>query len=252
VENSIDEAELYLTNFPDRKAVIVSESYRNDKLSKIAYNQVQTFKKGQIRIVDKKDNNDMNNVIDTISAFLKNGIVVIQDCKINSNTLKGMLLRKNSNSQDIIIHRNVFKLDQSEVDFVNSQIEKANKCIDEGKHYLPEKNVYFRIHASQDFKFNRDYIISLINEFGEELGATIFLSQFILLKKKNEYRKMLELECEKSEEKFEDFVDPYWFNRESSAFVYINLITKDIVGATPQFIEQCKLDLQKAFEDGKS
>jgi hypothetical protein len=247
LENSVEEAELYLEKYKMRKAVIFSDTYRNDNLMKIAYNQVQTFRKGELRIVDKKDNDNFNEVIKTMGIFLKNGLVIIHNYQPDGGTINE-LLRRTDKAQDIIIHRNKITLYAEEIDYINSEIERANQSVASKTAYVPRKNIFFRIHSLDSFKFTRDYLLNLANTFGQEIGFGIFLSQFILLRKSNEFRKELENQCEQKDEKFEDFIDPYWFAKLSSNYVYFNPVTMHIAGASAEFIEKVKNEIVSYFK----
>jgi hypothetical protein len=245
--NSVEEAELYIERYPSRKVVIFSETYRNDQLRKIAYNQVQTFKKGEIRIADKKDNDNFNEVVETMNVFLKNGLLIVHGFNLNGQTI-GQVLNRSDKAQDFIVHRNEIKLYPEEITYINNQIVKANELLAQKQPYRPIKNVFLRIHRLDSFKFNKEYLISLAEKFGQEIGFGIFLSQFILLRNSNNFRKDLETECERAGEKFEDYIDPYWFAKLSSNYVYFNLVTQQISGASPEFLEQVKSEIIEYFK----
>lgn len=250
VENSIEEGELYVKQFPDRKAVIVSDTYRNDAMKKIGYKHVQSFRRGEFRLVDKKDNSDYDDVLNQVCKFINNGLLIIHDIMPGDSVFQCLFdVLKTNRAQDIIIHRNELALTQLEIEFVNSQVKQANQSVDSKKTHRPVRNVYFRIHALDEFKFNKEFLIGWMKEYGQELGFLLFLCQFILLKKANEYRKILEQECEKYGEKFENFIDPFYLRKESSNFVYLNLVTKDIVGADTDFLKECSNEIVSYFKE---
>ena len=248
VENSIDEAKKYVQMFPDRKAVVIGETYRNDELKKIAFNQVQAFKRGEVRLVDLNKSENLDAAINIASGFLKNGLIVMVDSKISGETIENLFKRINRN-QDIIIHRNSIAWHKSELDYIDNEIEKCNESTQKGIDYKPQRNVFFRIHGMANFEFNKEYFIKLINTYGQEIGGLIFICKYILFKKSLEFRKYLESECKKYNQTFDDFIDPYYFTKDSSNFVYLNLITKRIIGADDDLMLECQEEIKTYFSE---
>jgi hypothetical protein len=246
IENSIDEAEAYVEKFPLRKAVIVSDIYRNKRFDKIAYNQVQTFKKGTIRIVDKKNNENKNEVLQSVCTNLKNGLVIIHNQPVTGDILKEILYKENK-GQDVIIHRNQIVLHPIEVQYINEQINLINTNGHEKAH-IPLKAIYLRLHCIDAFQFNKGKLMELIESFGQEMGYLLFLCQFILFRKRDEYRKLLDHECKENGEQFETFIDPYYFKKESSNFVYLNILKQEIVGADIDFLQQCQAEIVEILQ----
>lgn len=236
-ENTIDESTAYVEKFPERKAVIFSSKYRNDDLKKIPYNQVQTFKRGELRMVDQRDKTEPE-AAQIITEFLRNGLAVFDHVQVAPETIYNVLNRP-ERGIDLIIHRNSIDLYDFELEFINQQIQFANQSVKENRPYRLPVAVYFRIHFSDKFKFNRDELVAYMNKYGQETGYLFFLCNYILLKSRIEYRKLLEKECLEQGEKFETYIDPFHFRRESSNFIYFDLISQKIVGASEPFIEKC-------------
>lgn len=249
IENSIDEAKAYVEKFPDRKAVIVSNSYRNDEMQKIAYNQVMNFKKGQLRLVDKKNNENQPEVLEVVFNMMKNGLIIIHDMQTQPVQFTNFL-NWHEKQNDIIIHRNYLIFHPAEVEYINQLQGEAQKLIAKGENRVPSVNIILRLHVDDAFKFNKDSLMKFIDVFGENMGYGMFLCQYILLKKRLEYRRLLEEICKEEGEIFENYIDPYHFKKESSNFVYYNVMTMDIVGADEEFLQQCQNEIIEHLKNG--
>jgi hypothetical protein len=247
-ENSIEELEIYIKKFPDRKAIIISETYKNDNYPKIAYNQVQTFKKGTIRVVDKIDC-DINEAIKFASDFLKNGIILLFDVNINEATLDHLLSKKN---QDVIIHRREIAMHQeSELQFLNLLQKDAKKYSELGETFIPDKNIYFRLHNQNDFKLNLEYLQNLIVNYDKPYAEKIFLAKYILNKLKIELARDLNSHCLEIGENPEFYIDPYWFRKSISNYIYINLLTNKIVNIPEEFSQTCQKEIVEYFKNNR-
>ena len=246
IENSVEEAQAYLDKYTDRKAVVVSTRYINNNIRQIAYNQVQTFKKGEMRLV--KENASDPETSKTVLDFTKNGLVILHDVPLYSETLQKYLDSENR-GLDLILHQTSIDIPKVVLDYINAEVDNINKNYLENKPYKLRKNIFLRLHADEKFVFNKETLIAFMQKFGQETGYLLFLCQFILLRKKIEYRRAIENECAKEQEKFEDFIDPYYFKRDSSNFIYLNVFTKQIRGADQDFLIMCQEEIAKHLKE---
>jgi hypothetical protein len=226
---SIEEATEYVKKYKDRKAVLVTRKNDDFGLDKIHFNQVQSFGKGKFRVVDKRDNYNHDEIMERILFGLKNGLIIVDDMEYSEPIMQSMLTNVAKN-QDIIVHRNKLMLAESEVNYLNNQIRELNSHVEQGLGYTPEKRIMVRLHFDIDFKVNKETFHFYVVNFGKERGWVFFLCQYILFKKRLEYRQALDKICKEKGEKFEDYIDTYHFNKDTSNYIYIDLLTFKIHG----------------------
>lgn len=256
VENSIDEAKLYVQKFEKRKAVFVSRSVNTD-LEKIVYNQIQSFRKGTIRQVDISPESNPVDLLEGVYFGLKHGMLIIHDLPV-SDVFLNKLLNHVEKDMDAIIHRNQLMLMPSEINFIKNQLKKSTQAEKNGEKYIPDKRIIIRIHIDSGFKLDPEimanYIIPFIKAFGEQfgqqLGYMLFFAQFVIQRMRIEYKNLCDIECRKNNEDPKYFLDPYHFSHDLATYCYIDILNLQLIDANPDpaFIENCQQMIQNHFE----
>lgn len=247
IERSVEEAENYLEQYPDRKAIIVSGKYRNDNIPKEKHTQIMHFRnKGKLKLIDKNGTNDQE-VLEAILYNFKNGLLIIHKMQFDEKFLDNLINYHNKNI-DVIIHRKSLQFSQAETNYFNKQVRVANKFVKENANYKMPRRIIVRLHNDFEFSCNKENMINYMTAFGEKIGYTLFLCQFILLKKRFGYRRELEEICKQHNEKYQDYIDPSVFNKETANFIYIDLQSLEILGnADEKLKKESEQELIKYF-----
>ena len=254
IENSIDEAKLYIEKFSDRKAVLISVTKDTD-LEKINSTQVQTFKKGTIRQVNTTGIDDAEKILNQVYFGLKNGMMIVHDMPV-SDQFSTKVLNHAEKGIDITIHRNDLRLTVPEINFIKNELDRASIMAARGENYSPAKRIILRMHLNHNFRLDPETLTKYVsgfrnifgNKYGEELGGLIFLSQFIIHRMRIEYKRMCDVETRKNNEDPKYFIDPYHFKRDMATYIYIDLMNLQIIGNHPEFVEDCQKRIYNHFE----
>lgn len=249
-EKTILVAYEYIKKDGEPKVVVLSQNYKNTELKKILHTQVQTFKKGTIRIVDRSNEIDDLKVIERISALLKNGMIVIDDKFLYSDEMAEKLLNINGRAQDHVIHRNEIQLLNFEIDYIRSVFQKIENHNGDG-NYIPEKNIILRLHYFSEFQFTKEKLQLLTDNFGRVHGFNIMLAYFISRKRTVLFRQELIKICDEKNESPANFINPKEFKRQTKNYVYYNIISGEIMSVEIAFINECVTGLMSILEKEK-
>ncbi len=243
ISKSVKIAEEYIKKTSQPKVVILSDNYKNKNLKRIAFSQVQTFKKGTIRVVDKNNESRNYEILKKMSSLLKNSMIVIDENIVFDNECAKLLLSKNNRAQDYIIHRNTIELLNSEIDHITKEYENMAKH--EGNEvYKPSKNIILRLHDYPQFPIDKETLIALNEVFGRTHASRILLSYFVARKKTIKFAKVLNEICKDDGESFVDYINPHEFKRQARNYTYYNLITGQILEPDTNFLRQCGEELK--------
>jgi hypothetical protein len=251
IQTSIEEANNYLERFPERKAIIVSGIYRNDDIAKEKYTQSMAARnKGKLKLMTF-EGTPHEDVLSTILLGFKNGLIIIHEMQFNETFLE-KLINYHEKNIDVIIHRNKMLFSMAEVAYFNQQSRIIQQFVDRGENYIMPRRIIVRMHNDNDFAINKEGLIRYMQEFGEKIGYKLFLCQFILLKKRHGLRRELERVCAVENEKFEDFIDPYFFEKETANYVYFEMASMDIIAnADIDLIKESEKDLIRILQENE-
>jgi len=243
---SIEVAKEYVKKDSVPKVVIFSDNC--NEFQKIKYSQVQTFKAGNIRIVDRKDESDDFEVARVLSRMLKHGMILIDENVDFNNDTAEMLLSVSGKGQDYLIHRDEIRLFDAEIDAIKKEYKMVQEYSGEG-FYKPEQNIILRLHDFPEFPFNSETLVYLYDSFGKIHGFTILLAYFLARKKTILFKQKLEAVCKQENENFADFINPHEFKKQSKNYVYYSFLTGQIINENEEFVEHCATELAHILRD---
>lgn len=232
------------------KVVVISNTYKNESIQKIPYSQVQTFKAGTIRLIDRSSEEDNFKVVEKISSLLKNGTIIIDSGFGYTNEIAAKLLSTKGKGQDYVIHREAFKLLDAEIDYLGAEFTKIENHNGDGA-YVPEKNIILCLHNYPGFPLNEETLTILKRYYGEIHAFNIILSYYISQRRTVLFRQQLVDACKAENESPKDFINPNEYRRQTRNYVYYNLVSGTIMD-NKEFVEQCRLELMQLFIKDKN
>ena len=165
---SVEEAKLYLNKYPLRKAVVLSDFYRNDDIKTIKHNANQNTKQGSIHLIKLGEENLYERLNLSLMGLKSAFFIVGKGVELTNESSK-MFLKHNPNKAiDFVIHRSSLEFFQSELEFIGNEIQSANLAIAKGRTYRPQRVILLRIHNNPKFTFTIAQFKLLLNKYGTE------------------------------------------------------------------------------------
>ncbi len=228
---SIEESKLVLEKYIQQKAVIFTRDHTNEltsNLKTIAPTMVQTFNPNQVRLISANIDTDNDYVIKMASKGLKNGLFIIDKDLLSAKSSKE-LLEVEGKGQDYIIHRSKLGFLKPELEYIRTQLQKANLALEKNEGYIPPKRIILRIHADSSFGFGKEQMLQLFDTVGQEHGFNLYLANYIAYRRARNVKTYCRNVCANNGELFEDYINPEEYKNQIDQFAYYDWFMKKIL-----------------------